>query len=153
MQNLPVQHAAPRMVALLSYGGLIPFLALAAASLLDPSRIGMWQQLSLNYGAVILSFVGALHWGFAMSLLGLSDARRSAALAWSVIPALLAWVALLLDPIAGSALMAAGFAIHYVQDWRLVRQAPMPSWYLPLRFRLSATASVCLLVTSCAGRF
>ena len=51
----------PRLVACLAYAGLIPFLALLAASWLDTQRSGVWQQLSLQYGAVILSFVGALH--------------------------------------------------------------------------------------------
>jgi hypothetical protein len=43
-----------------------PFVALAAAGLLDPQRSAIWQRLALHYGAVILSFVGALHWGCAM---------------------------------------------------------------------------------------
>ena len=30
-------------------------------------RNGVGQHMLLNYGAVILSFVGALQWGFAMS--------------------------------------------------------------------------------------
>lgn len=143
---------APPLVAALAYGGLLPFLGLAAASLLDPPRSGVWQQLSLNYGAVILSFVGALHWGFAMGKLTMSERARSISFAWSVVPALLAWLALLLDPIAGSALMAAGFAAHYVQDWRLARQAVLPAWYLPMRLRLSLVAATSLIISSFAGR-
>lgn len=84
----------PRIVACLAYAGLIPFLALLAASWLDTQRSGVWQQLSLHYGAVILSFVGALHWGFAMSVQFVSDRKRNVCFAWSVIPALLAWLAL-----------------------------------------------------------
>lgn len=150
--QLPLQHQTPRLVAWLGYGGLVPFVAFTLASLLEPQRSGTWQQLASNYGAVILSFVGALHWGFAISPLQLGDARRNACLAWSVVPALVAWLALLLDPVAGSALMAVGFAVHYLQDWRLVKHAPLPGWYLPLRLKLSVVASVCLLVTSYASR-
>lgn len=138
----------PRTVVYLAYGGLLPFLGLMAASLLDPDRVGVWQQFSLNYGAVILSFVGALHWGFAMQTTVMSERQRNSSLIWSVIPALLAWLALALDPLAGSALVAAGFGVHYVQDWRLDRHADLPGWYLPLRLTLSATAAVSLLVTS-----
>lgn len=146
------RRRAPRMVAWLAYGGLVPFIVLAAASLLDQQRSGAWQQMALNYGAVILSFVGALHWGFAMSAAAMDERTRNACFAWSVIPALLAWLALLLDPAAGSALMAAGFAAHYLQDWRLLRHAALPAWYLPMRLRLSAVAALSLIVASWASR-
>ena len=145
-------QAMPRMVAWLGYGGLLPFVALMVLSFIDPSRSGAWQQGLLNYGAVILSFVGALHWGFAMGTLPLSERARNVGFAWSVVPALLAWLALLLDPFAGSALMAAGFAAHYVQDRRLASQTTLPAWYMPLRLRLSAVAALCLLVGSFASR-
>ena len=69
-----------------------------------------------------------------------------------MVPALLAWLSLLLDPFAGSALLAAGFAAQYVQDRRLARQVALPDWYLPLRLRLSVVAVVCLLVGSFAAR-
>jgi hypothetical protein len=81
-----------------------------------------------------------------------SAARRNVAYAWSVVPALIGWLSLLLDPFAGSALLAAGFAAHYVQDRRLAQHAALPYWYLPLRLRLSVIAAVCLLVESFASR-
>jgi len=142
----------PRSVAWLGYAGLLPFVALALACLLDASHRAGWQHHALNYGAVILSFVGALHWGFAISAHAMSERKRRACYAWSVMPALIAWLALMLDPFAASAMLAAGFALHYVQDWRLVRHAGLPAWYLPLRLRLSLVAIVSLLVTGLAPR-
>ena len=65
--------------------------------------------------------------------------------AWSTVPALLAWPALLLEPRVGSVILVAAFAIHYLQDRRLAAQADLPGWYLPLRLRLSTVAIVCLL--------
>ena len=93
-----------------------------------------------GYGAVILSFVGALHWGIAMSAPDLEAALRRRAFAWSVVPALMAWPALLLEPRVGSVILVAAFAIHYLQDRRLASQASLPGWYLPLRLRLSTVA-------------
>lgn len=148
----PSATPAPPLVAALGYGGLLPFVVLAAASWLDAPRSGVWQQIALNYGAVILSFVGALHWGFAMTVAAMRERARAVAFGWSVMPALLAWLALLLDPIAGSALMAAGFVIHFVQDSRLVRRTPLAPWYLPLRLRLTVVAVASLLATGWAGR-
>jgi ABC-type Na+ efflux pump permease subunit len=90
--------ASPRTVAWLGYGGLIPFLVLALGSLLDHHHGAAWRQALYAYGAIILSFVGALHWSLAMSLPELTERQRSARYAWSVAPALIAWPAMLMSP-------------------------------------------------------
>ena len=135
----------PPVVAWLGYGGLLPFLALASASWLDQHHGLLWSDALFAYGAIILSFVGALHWGLAMSLPGLTERQRSACFAWSVVPALLAWPALMLPAPLAASLLVAGFIAHYLQDSRLARRTALPSWYLPLRQRLSGIAIICLL--------
>jgi len=134
----------PRHVAWLGYGGLVPFVALAAASLLGVQPRATSLAL-LAYGAVILSFVGALHWAFAMLLPQLAPMRRAWMYAWSTVPALMAWCALLMEPRLGSVILVVAFAFHYLQDRRLAAQGLLPGWYLPLRLRLSTVAIVCLL--------
>ena len=136
--------ALPRTVAWLGYGGLIPFLLLMPASLLDPHHAAVWSDALYAYGAIILSFVGALHWGQAMSLPGLNESQRSALYSWSVVPALIAWPAALVSPMLGAPLLVLGFVAHYLQDRRLVRHVSLPAWYLPLRLRLTCVAVVCL---------
>lgn len=137
--------ALPRTVAGLGYGGLLPFLVLTPASLLDHHHGALWSDALYAYGAIILSFVGALHWGLAMSLPELSERQRSARFAWSVMPALLAWPAVLFSPPLAAPLLVSGFVAHYLQDRRLARQATLPGWYLPLRLRLSGVACLCLV--------
>ncbi len=137
--------ALPRTVAWLGYGGLLPFLVLTPASLLDYHHGAVWSDALYAYGAIILSFIGALHWGLAMSLPGLSDRQRSAWFTWSVVPALIAWLAVLFSPIIAAPLLVIGFIAHYLQDRRLARPAMLPGWYLPLRLRLSSVAVVCLV--------
>lgn len=139
-------HTSPTVVTWLGYGGLIPFMALALASLLDPAHSGTWVTGLLGYGAVILSFVGALHWAFAMTHPQLKGATGNALYVWSVVPSLLGWVALMLVPKAGAILLIAGLLAHYRQDLRLSRMIDLPAWYLPLRLRLSAVACLCLAV-------
>ncbi len=141
--------ALPRTVAWLGYGGLLPFLVLTPASLLDHHHGAVWSDALYAYGAIILSFIGALHWGLAMSLPELSERQRSAWFAWSVVPALIAWPAVLFSPPLAAPLLVVGFIAHYLQDRRLARQATLPGWYLPLRLRLSSVAVVCLV----AGAF
>ncbi len=144
--------APPRVVALLGYGGLLPFLALAAASWVTDfagQAAPVWQSALLAYGAVILSFVGALHWGFAMTLRDLPTLQRTASFVWSVAPALIAWLALLAmlaAPVAASALLVVGFVSHYWRDARLAAHNDLPAWYLPMRLRLTSVACLCLMV-------
>jgi hypothetical protein len=138
--------ARPTIVTWLGYGGLIPFVALAAACYWDGAHAATWLTGLLAYGAVILSFVGALHWAFAMTHPQLQAAPEPALYIWSVLPALLGWLSLLLVPKAAAVLLIAGLLAHYRQDVRLTRVITLPGWYLPLRLRLSAVACVCLAV-------
>lgn len=151
-QPLPSPSSAPipPAVAWLGYGGLLPFLALAAVGLWAPST-PWWSAALLAYGAVILSFVGALHWGFAMAQSGLSATERTHCFVWSVVPSLMAWPATLLPPAAGAVLLITGFAAHLVQDHRLAARTLLPTWYLPLRWRLTVTACTCLALGAWAA--
>jgi hypothetical protein len=134
----------PAGAAWLGYGGLVPFVVPALAPLWDHHHGAVWGDVLFAYAAVILAFVGALHWGFAISLAGLTAQRRQALFAWSVVPALLAWPALLLSPALASPLLIGGFLLHYIQDRRLARVAQLPHWYLPLRRNLTLVACFCL---------
>lgn len=135
---------APTAVTWLGYGGLIPFLALAAVCVLGVQPIAIFRAALIGYGAVILSFVGALHWAFAMTNPGLSDEQRQNLYVWSVVPALLAWPSLLLPMRLAVPLLILGFAAHYWQDQRLARHAQIAAWYLPMRWRLSSLAIISL---------
>lgn len=133
----------PAMVAWLGYGGLIPFVVLAVAG--GILRTDAVTQAMLAYGAVILSFVGALHWGFAMAIPDLDDSSRGHLFIWSVVPALLAWICLLVPPRSACLWLVVGFVLHYGWDRRLPFLARLPAWYLPLRLRLTAVACLCLV--------
>ncbi len=143
-RTAPLDATTPRHVAWLGYAGLVPFVGLAAASLMEVEPRAASMAL-LAYGAVILSFVGALHWAFAMLLPQLAVMRRTWMYAWSTVPALMAWCALLLESRVGSVILVMAFALHYLQDRRLSVQGLLPAWYLPLRLRLSMVAIICLL--------
>ena len=151
MTSLP-PRLTPSAVAWLGYGGLLPFVLFATAIYFSPQQNVFLGRALLAYGAVILSFVGALHWGFAMTLQGLSAKQRLLAYLWSVVPALLAWPALVIESAAvGSALLITGFVANYWRDVCLVRVAELPDWYLPLRLRLTSVACLCLLAFAMAS--
>ena len=53
-----------RWRAVLGYGGLVPFVSLALLVWLTPQPVARFLvAMQLAYGAMILCFVGAVHWG------------------------------------------------------------------------------------------
>ncbi|EKT4485437.1 DUF3429 domain-containing protein [Pseudomonas putida] len=139
---------SPSRFAVLGYAGLLPFIGLTLLILFSVEYRAFFSMMLVGYGAVILSFVGALHWGFAMALQGLPAQQRRERLVWSVIPALIGWVSTLLPVPWGCLVLTFGFIGHLWQDRKLVQA--VPGWYLPMRMHLTAVASVCLLLSALA---
>jgi hypothetical protein len=67
---------------------------------------------------------------------------------WSVLPALVAWVALALAPLAGTLVMLLMFIVQLVADHVLVRHFPVTPWFLHLRQRLTVVVVVCLALAA-----
>ena len=132
---------------LLGAGGLIPFIGGAALHILtqDPR----WLPLLSSYGAVIMSFVGALHWGYAVR-----DEPQGASAwwryGWSVLPALAAWVCLMLPVSMQAITLAAGLVLCLVVDEAFARSVCMPPWLMPLRRLLTAGGALSLLAAGAA---
>lgn len=128
----------------LGYGGLFPFFGGVALLLItdDPA----WSAIALDslryYAAVIASFLGAVHWG----VLTTDVNRRTAHLRWGVLPALIAWVLLLIP----SNLALLGFALLFAAillvDWRILPL--LDSDYRRLRLHLSFLVIVALLIAA-----
>lgn len=130
--------------------GLIPFAALGIGSwFAAPDAAALMLRHLCAYGAVVLAFVGALHWGFAI-LVPMDDFERPRVLGWSVVPALVGWMALMLPLRAGMILLIVMFLVHYAMDRRLARMASLPVWYLKLRLWL--TLGACLGLAAGAFR-
>jgi hypothetical protein len=125
----------------LGLAGLLPFGALALGVLMgvDGARAGL-----LNYGALILSFMGGCRWGFAAA--GLGEGPSVQMLGISVLPALYAWVAILFPFKAASVALAVGFVALYVADRALTRAGGAPVWWTTLRAPLTIGAAASLAV-------
>lgn len=134
----------PLSVAWLGYGGLLPFLAFSALSLVEPAHQTLYRGALFSYGAVILSFVGAIQWGLAMSMPELTENQRRNAYLWSVVPALIAWVTVFFGPVTSGLLLILGFLLQYWRDLALSQQFSLPRWFIPLRLRLTTTACMSL---------
>ena len=117
-----IEARAPARAYVLGYLGLLPFVAAALAVWFAPPAASAFASRALlTYGAVILSFLGAVHWGLAMQS---SQAGRDRQLALSVLPALVAWAALLLSPILAFPVLVISFAVMNAADRRAAEAAP-----------------------------
>jgi hypothetical protein len=139
----------PRFAVLLGFAGAAPFLAgLALAFSSDDTIQGWGLWLLLIYGAIILSFMGGIHWGAAM----LRDEASFAALGRSVLPSLLALPAVAFGGALGLVLLALGFCGLLVYDESEVRAKRLPLWYPKLRRPLTGIVVACLLAGAYIGR-
>jgi hypothetical protein len=95
---------------------------------------------------MILTFAGALHWGISMLHPDMTEQDQSVFMAWSVVPALVGWISLLMPPKTGLLLLIATFVIQYAADRQLAQRFRLPGWHLRLRAGLSAVAALCLVL-------
>lgn len=144
---MPHMQPLPRLAAQLGYAGLVPFVLGAALAWLPLGHLPLvsahWPLLA--YGAVILSFMGAIHWGLAMHSGRLTTATRNQLLL-SVVPSLIGWVALALPPIAGYPVLGMGFLLMLFGDVKAVAYGQAPEWYPGLRGPLTFVALISLAV-------
>ena len=152
----------PLLAILLGAAGLLPFIGTSLGALsLDSEGVRLSLLALSAYGAVILSFLGGVHWGLGLAAgPGQSARTQRARFSLGVVPALIGWVALLVTyvglPKAGLLILVAGFVATTVGEARATRAGLMPAAYMGLRWVLSLVVIVCLvsvcLVQALGGR-
>lgn len=131
----------------LGFGGLIPFVGLAAALWLAPPTIRPLAGAALlGYGATICSFLGAIHWGLAMRN---PTSLPMPSLLWGVIPSLVSWIALLLGAVPGLLLITVTLCACFAVDRVLYPRHQVQAW-LPMRGQLTLVAGLSCLAGSVA---
>ncbi len=145
MQNSDKPESASMPFPTAVFGGLgvAPFaIGAVLANIPEASHTGHW--LIIGYGAVILSFLGGIQWG-----VGLKAAPR----AWlpysvAILISLTGWVAMLLPPLWGIALLASGFVCAFIYDAISVGVFHLPGWFLGLRSLLTVSVMSCLALAA-----
>ena len=150
----------PKMAFYLGYGGVLPFLGLTIMSYsgyLSQNLLGIsveaWMAI---YAAVILSFLGAIHWGVVIALSEeLNLEETNILLIYSVIPALFAWLSFLLSLKLSLFFLAFMVLLSYFFDTKLLfdklesKVSPeLSKGFSKLRLHLSITVSFLLLMTA-----
>lgn len=130
---------------LLGYAGLIPFFAGAAGVWLAEHPFDlMAHKAQLSYGAVILAFLGAVHWGLVLRM---PYGVPRALLVWGVVPTLVGWAALAFGPPLAHGVMMLGFLAAFLADYRASLSGLTPTWYARLRLVLTTLVLLSLAVS------
>jgi hypothetical protein len=133
-----------KLVDRLAMAGFLPF-ALCLFWLLGtgPSEPNWHLALTAmrGYAIAILSFLGGVRWGAALSEDG------AARTFWhSVVPALLAWATVFMQPVLALAILAMTFAGQGAWDVLAAQSGALPRWYGAIRIKLTFMVVAALLI-------
>ncbi|XP_040422299.1 transmembrane protein 69 [Cygnus olor] len=144
-QSMKALKDSPKPALYLSLAGLIPFVSVPLSMVVQGTYYPELAFAQVTYGAVIVSFLGGMRWGFAVP----EDSPAKPDwmnLANSMVPPLIAWQALLFKDITDGAIMLVmglGIALHY--DLSLLPTYPI--WFKGLRIVATVVAALSLLAT------
>jgi Protein of unknown function (DUF3429) len=133
------EERIPTAALLLGLGGLIPFVVCAAVIWTGASvpLIDDPARAILAYGALILSFLGGVRWGFALRMS--DDGLQARAFVLAVAPAIAAWFLLLGPTLMGLAVLPVMLLLLGLADEQMPKVGA-PVWYRSLRRLLTAGA-------------
>jgi len=157
-----VASAVPTPYVLFGLAGGLPYLGASATTVYLAHQAGMAAtgvvnidpgvaltifdqalNVQVTYGAVMLSFLGALHWG--MEFAGLGGHKGYARLTLGAAPVLFAWPTLALQPMAALIVQWVGFTGLWWLDSKVTGLGWTPKWYSQYRFYLSVLVGTCII--------
>ncbi|NXP09745.1 TMM69 protein, partial [Thinocorus orbignyianus] len=145
-RSMKLLKDSPKPALYLSLAGLIPFVSVPLIMAIQGTYYPELAFAQITYGAVTVSFLGGLRWGFALP----EDSPAKPDwlnLANSTVPPLFAWQALLFKDVTHGAIMLVmtlGIALHY--DVSLL--PPYPQWFKVLRVAGTVVMVLSLLATA-----
>jgi hypothetical protein len=142
-------NEAAKLMWILGYAGLIPFYFLLTMDITQASFLNIQPEMAMaQYAAVIVSFLGAIHWGQVVAThASLDTGEAQVRLIWSVIPSIVAWGLLLINPsfvLLAFAVLVAGV---YMVD-RFWLSSYLRKDYLQLRLHLSTLVFIALMLAN-----
>lgn len=129
----------PENARWIGYIGALPLLLFSVSFVAGgPIFPGFALQGFLVYSGLVLAFLGGIRWGAGMGLNSLVTRE----LLLSMVPVVLAFTALVIDPRWGVLIL--GFSFLAAWLFGLVAEPPAaPSWYPLLRTQLTVPALLC----------
>ena len=110
--------------------------------------LGVLEPLQLGYGAVIISFLGAVHWGLEYAERAPEPRGRTRfRYGLGVLAPAVAWPTLLLPVEFALTAQFAAFVALYWADTTAARRGWAPAWYGTYRFVLTAVAGAAIALS------
>jgi len=147
-----MHHRLPFLAVVLGLAGLIPFIlcGLEATSANTPAA-AIAAQLLVMYGAIILSFLGGVHWGFTLA--SSSDVAEQHRLVGGVLPAVLGWLIVGVSlytqmPVLALLLLIACYILGTAAEWHGHGLGLVPGGYITLRIGITVVVVAILTVVT-----
>lgn len=142
----------PVPALLISLLGLAPFILCGLAALgPNAGTADPWLQALIGYAAVVLSFVGGVHWGLVLR--EPEPPLKNARIGLAIVPLLLGWAALVAAVVVAYWLallvLIAGYILAIAVEHQGSQRGLLPGRYLWLRwtFTIVAVAMLTTVVT------
>lgn len=138
----------PAIATLLTLLGLVPMIVFAFGAVGHMPETAEHMLVSLiDYAALTLAFAGGVHWGLALVP---EVARPSLRLGASVLPMVVAWVALmmgqLVTPTVALVVLIPAYLATILTEHRAARRMLVPPGYVWLRWGFSLVAVVAMVM-------
>ncbi|KAI0515155.1 hypothetical protein F5B22DRAFT_204536 [Xylaria bambusicola] len=105
------------------------------------------EPIQLGYGAVIISFLGAVHWGMEYAAKTSDHARTRFRYGLGVMAPIVAWPTLFMPVEFALTSQFAAFVALYFADTRATVRGWAPVWYSTYRFALTAVVGVAIAIS------
>ncbi|BGP38255.1 hypothetical protein JCM10449v2_002184 [Rhodotorula kratochvilovae] len=144
--SLAIVHFARQAWLANQYGADAGYDPAAASALLEHAAL-----LQIQYGAIILSFLGAVHWGFEWAKFGGVQGNKRYLL--GVIPVLAGWGSLLIPGQMALVTQWGAFFAQWYADQQATNKGWAPKWYATYRFWLTSVVGGSILVSLAASNY
>ncbi|AQU86518.1 DUF3429 domain-containing protein [Komagataeibacter nataicola] len=152
----------PLLAIVTALASLLPLFGCTCAILfLSPDHTPRLLTAAVGYGAVMLSFLGAVHWGMALEQpdiipAGGTQRLTNLRLVLGGLPAFIGWIGLCaatVQELAGLMTLIAGFAATIVVERVAWRQGAMPRGYMTVQWFVICLAELCFvaILAACMG--
>ncbi|KAI0397191.1 hypothetical protein F5Y17DRAFT_13510 [Xylariaceae sp. FL0594] len=109
--------------------------------------LAILEPIQLGYGAVIISFLGAVHWGMEYAEKTPNHARTRFRYGLGVVAPFLAWPTLFLPTEFALTAQFGALVALYMADARATVRGWAPAWYSTYRFALTAVVGMALAIS------
>ena len=147
-KNLKCIDLTSKLIILLSILGLLPFAFGLIDLLINKDNLFFLINIPKYYGAIILTFLGAVYWGIVLkdSVQNyLSEKFKAYIVCWSIFPSILAIFNLILRDNLSIIVLATCFIFVQIVDEFIIKYLKLPIWYLRLRRILTILVVIILI--------